>query len=124
MVRIVLALYALLFLVFGLRSLFDPQSILTLLSATDIGTDGIYELRGIYGGVSLGIAIMCGAAAFKPALQRPALYVLLAYMGGYVIARIAAILTTGLPSPLFLAFSAFEAISALIAAGLLWRRSR
>lgn len=91
------------------------------LGAPTMSSDGIYELRGIYGGVSIGAAILYLAGFFKSDMQRPALYFVLAYTGGYALARIVALPIDGFPSGLFPIFVAYEITSAAIAIYLLRR---
>jgi len=92
-----------------------------MLGAESMSKMGIYEMRGIYGGISIGAAILFWAGFFKTDMQRPALYFLLAYMGGYIIARIGALPLDGMPYGKMPVFISFEAVSA-IAAFLLLRR--
>jgi len=106
MARGFLALYALLFLAFGTYAFLNPELITEMMAAESMGTDGIYELRSNYGGVSIGIGLMCLAAVLRSSLQRPALFTLMAYTGGY----------TNL-----IAYAIFEAVTALLAFTLLSR---
>lgn len=109
-IRIFLLLVALAFLAFGLWALADPIGMASGLGVEVGGPNGAYELRGIYGGVSLGAAALTGAGALLPSLRQPALWFLVAYMGGYIFARGAALLLGGPPTADFAAFIAFEAL--------------
>lgn len=82
---------------------------------------GIYEMRGIYGGVSIGAALLFWAGFFKRDMERPALYFILAYTGGYILARIAAVPLDGMPTGKMPLFIGFEAVSAFCAYLLLRR---
>ncbi len=115
--RLFLAFNALVFAVFGAVCLVNPAAMLEGIGAVMSGGDGIYEMRGIYGGVSLGIATLCAMAVRRESLQRPALIFLLTYMGGYIFARIVGIYFDGLPAPKFFIFIVFEAVTGVIA----WR---
>lgn len=119
LIRIFLALMALMFAAFGLYSLLNPLGMASGLGVDVGGPNGAYELRGIYGGVSLAAGLLCGAGALRPGLRQPALWFLAVYMGGYVFARGAALLLGPPPTPDFAAFIAFEAISFALAAASL-----
>lgn len=119
LIRIFLALMALMFAAFGLYSLLNPIQMASGLGVDVGGPNGAYELRGIYGGVSLAAGLLCGAGAARPALRQPALWFLVVYMGGYVFARAAALILGPPPTPDFAAFIAFEAVSLLLAAAAL-----
>jgi len=119
MVPLFLALMALMFAAFGLYSLINPLGMAAGLGVDVGGPNGAYELRGIYGGVSLAAGLLCAAGALRPGLQQSALWFLVVYMGGYVFARGAALLLGPPPTPDFAAFIAFEVVCfALAAAGL------
>ncbi len=119
MIRIYLALMALMFAAFGLYALLNPLGMASGLGVEVGGPNGAYELRGIYGGVSLAAGLLCAAGAARPALSQPALWFLVVYMGGYVFARAAALALGPPPTPDFAAFIAFEAVSFLISAAAL-----
>lgn len=119
--RIFLLFQALFFTAFGIYSFLNPQATIELLGAPSMSTMGIYEMRGIYGGVSIGAALLFWAGFLKADIQRPALYFILAYMGGYFLARIGALPLDGMPTGKMPLFVAFEAVSTLIAFILLRR---
>ena len=116
-----LALYALLFLAFGVFAFWNPNWAMNLLGASNMSSEGVYELRSNYGGVSFGIGLMCLASVFRSELTRPALFVLMAYMGGYSIGRLAAMPIDGVPSTTMIAYASFEIVSAVLAFALLRR---
>ena len=119
--RIFLLIQALIFTGFGIFSFLNPETSMEMLGAPSMSKMGIYEMRGIYGGVSIGAALLFWAGFFKADMQRPALYFILAYMGGYILARLAALPLDGMPYGKMPFFIAFEAISGLIAFALLGR---
>lgn len=121
MTRIFLLLQAVSFLGFGGLMFFNPHILIDLLGATSVSSDGVYEIRGIYGGVSIGAGLLFLAGYLKTHMQRPALYFILAYTGGYALARIAALPLDGIPSGKLIFFAGFEIVSALIALYLLRR---
>jgi len=116
LIRIFLALMALMFVAFGLYSLLNPLGMAAGLDVEVGGPNGAYELRGIYGGVSLAAGFLCAAGALRPGLRLPALWFLAVYMGGYVFARAAALLLGPPPTQDYAAFIAFEVISFALAA--------
>ena len=109
-----LALMAAMFAAFGLWSMLQPchgrQP-----RCRGQRSQSAYELRGVYGGISLGAALFCAAYAMRENLRRPALWFIAVYMGGYLFARAAA-LFLGPPPAGYAAFIAFEAASFLLAA--------
>ena len=121
MTKSFLALYALLFLVFGVYVFFQAPALAENVGYGAPNSNGLYEMRSNYGGVSLGIGLMCLAGALRAELQRPALFVVLAYMGGYALGRIIALPIDGVPSASLIAYGVFEAVSALLAFALLRR---
>ncbi|WP_160162625.1 DUF4345 family protein [Hyphomonas neptunium] len=93
---------------FGAVALANPIGMAASLGVEVGGPNGAYELRGIYGGVSLAGAALCAGGAFRPSLNLPALWFLIVYMGGYVFARAAALLLGPPPTPDYVGFIAFE----------------
>lgn len=118
LVRAYLTLMAAMFAAFGLWSMLQPLAMTASLGVEVGGPNGAYELRGIYGGVSLAAALLCAAGAVGGHLRRPALWFVAVYMGGYLFARAAALLL-GPPPTGYAAFIAFEAVSFLLAAASL-----
>lgn len=124
MARLFLALYALLFIAFGIYVFLQAPALAENVGYGTPNSNGFYEMRSNYGGVSLGIGLMCLAGAVAPKFQRPALYTILAYTGGYALGRIIALPIDGVPSTSLIAYGIFEAVSALLAFGLLSRSAR
>ncbi|MEE2930542.1 MAG: DUF4345 family protein [Pseudomonadota bacterium] len=85
--RLFLFLTALMFFAFGIWSITDPAGMTEQLGVTVGGTSGIFEMRGIYGGVSLGAAGLCLLGGLKARFEFAALCFIAAYMGGYIIGR-------------------------------------
>jgi len=122
MTRLFLGLQALLFLSFGLFSLMQPDSLSQILGLSGVGTDGLFELRSNYGGVSLGAGGMCLAGALRPSLVRPALFFLLAYTGGYALGRIIGLaLGDALPATSLLGYGIIEGVTVVLSLFLLRR---
>ena len=115
LIRIFLALIALMFTAFGAWSLFDPLGMTASLGVEIGGPNGTFEMRGVFGGVSFGAALLCGAGAVFQDFRQPALWFLIAYMGGYCLARLASVLLGDLPTPGTWRFVTFEAVTFLLA---------
>ncbi|MEL6360257.1 MAG: DUF4345 family protein [Pseudomonadota bacterium] len=121
MVRLFLAVNTILFLGFGVHVFLHTPTIAENLGIGGVNTDGLYELRSNYGGVSLGAGLLCLLGAIRAQLQRPALFFLLTYTGGYALGRLLALPYDGLPSAALIAYGVFEAVTATIAFFLLRR---
>lgn len=121
MARAFLFLNTLLFTGFGIFAFLNPAQMASMMGATDMSAAGFYELRSNYGGVSIGIGIACLFGGFRQGLARPALYLLLAYTGGYALGRILALPFDGIPPPNLIAYAIFEAVTASISGWLLLR---
>ena len=112
LIRIFLALIALMFLAFGLWSISDPIAMTSQLDVTVSGPNAEFEMRGIFGGVSLAAAALTGAGAIRPArFERPALWFLAVYMGGYTLARLVSLILGDSPTASGWAFASFEIAS-------------
>lgn len=122
--RFFLGIMALMFLAFGLFSLLQPAVMTSGLGVDVTGPNGTFEMRGIFGGVSLGASALCGAGSWKRNMVHPALWFIIAYMGGYCLARGASVALGDFPTPETWRFVAFEAASLLIALFALSRRGR
>lgn len=120
--RIFLTAFALLFFAFGLWSMTDPAGMTTSLGVEAGGVSGIFEVRGIYGGVSLGLAGLALAGALKADMQRPALWALTAYFGGYVVGRAASFFAGDTAGAANWGYAGFELFGCLACTALLiWR---
>ncbi|MEO0551302.1 MAG: DUF4345 family protein [Pseudomonadota bacterium] len=120
--RIFLALIGLLFVAFGLWSITDPVGMTSQLGVEAGGISGTFEMRGIYGGVSLGAAALCLFGALRPAMTDTALWFVIAYMGGYVIGRAASFASGDTAMASSWIFAGYEALMFMLAAILLYRR--
>ena len=114
-VKIFLGLMAAMFAAFGAVALANPLGLTAGLGVEVGGPNGAYELRGIYGGVSLAAALLCAGGAVRVSLRLPALWFVIVYMGGYVFARAAALLLGPPPTSDYAGFVAFEAVSLALA---------
>lgn len=120
--RLFLAAMALMFTAFGLFSLLRPEIMTSSLGVDVSGPNGTFEMRGVFGGVSLGAAGLCAAGALRDTMTRSALWFIVAYMGGYCFARLASVVIGDLPEPATWRFVAFEAVTLLIALWALFRK--
>ena len=118
MTRIFLALTALMFTAFGLWSITDPEGMTANLGVSIGGTSGVFEMRGIYGGVSLGAAALCGLGVVRDRFAFPALCFIAFYMGGYVVGRAASFAYGDSALASNWQFAGFELVMFVIAA---WR---
>jgi len=106
---------AIMFTAFGVFSILRPETMTSSLGVDVSGPNGTFEMRGIFGGVSLGAAGLCAAGALRASMSRPALWFVIAYMGGYCFARAASVALGDLPTPSTWRFVAFEAVSLILA---------
>ena len=121
MVRLFLLLNAVLFLGFGVFAFFNPADLFLSeeISLSQISSSTMYELRSNYGGVNIGIGVACSAAVIRRSLERPALFLLLAFTGGYALGRILSLPVDGIPSLNLVGYAFYEIITATIAFVLL-----
>ncbi len=95
--------------------LMPGSSIPVLLAFPVEGTNQTHVFRAIMG-LYLANALFWLAAASKPELQRPALWVLFLFMSGLAVGRILSILIDGVPNGILLFFLAAEIAFAALAA--------
>ncbi|MEM1390517.1 MAG: DUF4345 family protein [Pseudomonadota bacterium] len=120
--RIFLGLTALMFFAFGFWSITDPVGMTSSLGVEAGGVAGVFEMRGVYGGISLGGAIMCLLGAIRPGLSFAALCFVATYMGGYMIGRAASFIAGDSAQASSWGFAGFELVMAIIAFALLFSR--
>ncbi len=121
--RIFLALTALMFVSFGLWSITDPVGMTARLGVEPGGPAGVFEMRGVFGGVSLGAAAVCLLGTLRPRFEFAALCFIAAYMGGYVIGRGASLLAGDAALASNWIFAGFEALMFPVASVLAARRT-
>lgn len=126
MTRLFLSLNAILFLGFGVYTFTNPGAIVDMIAPGGVDADGVYELRSNYGGVSIGAGLLCLAGVIRAAVQRPALFFLFAYTGGYAFGRVIAFALSGgvVPSLPLIGYGVFEIVTATVAFVLLRRLSQ
>lgn len=121
--RLFLGLTAFMFFAFGAWSITDPAGMTAQLGVEIGGTSGLFEMRGIFGGVSLGLGALSALGSLRPRFAFAALCAIAAYMGGYVIGRAASLIAgdTALSSNWF--FAGYELLMFIIAAALAARKA-
>ncbi len=124
MTRATLAIFALLFVAFGLWSLIDPVGMTGRLGVEVSGPSGIFEMRGIFGGVNLGFAGLMAAGALRSDMIRPALWGMVAYFGGYMIGRAASFIAGDSAATSSWGFAGFELFGLLVAVLLLRKQAK
>jgi hypothetical protein len=73
MTRTLLAVDALVFAVFALAFLIVPRTAMSLVGIGALSPGGVVDVRAIYGGFQLGVALYLAVCAVVPALGRPGL---------------------------------------------------
>lgn len=121
--RIFLTILALMFIAFGFWSITDPIGMTTRLGVEIGGEAGIFEMRGVFGGISLGGAIMCLFGALKDRFTFAALCFVTTYMGGYAIGRAASLIAGDTAPSSSWMFAGFEVVAFIIAAILTARKA-
>ena len=121
--RLFLLFTALMFLAFGVWSITDPVGMTARLGVSAEGVSGVFEMRGIYGGVSLGAALLCLLGGLRERFEFAALCFVAAYMGGYVLGRGASYVygDTAMASNWY--FAGFELVMFVLAALLVRRKA-
>ena len=94
-IRIVLAVSALIWLPYGVFCFLQPGALADSAGVVATGTTGTVELRAMYGGLQAAIGVLSALAIFRPALQRPALILLVCICSGLGLARLLASLMAG-----------------------------
>ena len=123
MTRIFLLLTALMFAAFGIWSITDPVGMTERLGVTIGGQSGIFEMRGIYGGVSLGGAALCLLGGLKERFEFAALCFVAAYMGGYIIGRATSFAYGDTAGSSNWFFAGYELLMLIISAALVARKT-
>lgn len=121
--RMFLALTTVMFVAFGLWSVTDPVGMTERLAVEIGGPSGVFELRGIYGGVSLGLAILCAIGTLTRRFELPALCAIAAYMGGYVIGRGASLISGDSAGSMNWVFAGYELVMFAIAMLFILRKN-
>ena len=120
-VRIFLVLSALVWAPYGFFLLLHPSSLAGIAGVVAGNTTGTTELRAMYGGLELGLGLLCTAAAVRPRLVRTALTALAFLCAGLAIGRLIGVVTDGGFSGYTFGALVFEIGSATLAGNFLRR---
>lgn len=112
------------FVAFGAWSITDPVGMTARLGVEIGGVSGVFELRGIYGGVSLGAAILCALGAGLKRFEFPALCFIATYMGGYVLGRAASYFYGDSALASNWQFAGFELVMFIASTALILRKDK
>ena len=113
--RAYLALVGISFVAFGGWFLLMSLEAAGQLGLEITGENAAFEIRGIYGGVSLGLALIALTGAALAAYTRHALFAAVAYFGGYTLARVFSFASGEFPVGAFLYYAIFEIVMAALA---------
>ncbi len=116
LIRIFLGLTGLALAAFGGWFLYDPIAAAAQLGLIVSGANASFEMRGIYGGVSLALGLLGIAGAAREGLRRPALWAFMAYFGGYTLARGLSLAIGEAPTGAFVGYAIFEVTVAALTA--------
>jgi len=119
--RLFLAVSALIWLPYGLLCFFAPEVLAEFAGVASTSPTGTIELRAMYGGLQAGLGVLAAAAFFQPTLTRPALVTLAFVCAGLFVARLLGALL-GLEFSLYTMVGLlFELLSSTFATRLLAR---
>ena len=121
MLRLFLAVSALVWLLYGLLCFFDPAYLAQIAGVASSSATGTIELRAMYGGLQTALGVLAGVAFFRPSLQRPALVALAFLCAGLFTARLLGALLGADFSPYTMMGMLFELLSSTFATRLLAR---
>lgn len=119
--KTVLFLNGLLFLVLGLRGVWDPVAHLALVEFQLNTPTALAEARAMYGGAHITLGLLFLVAAFQRAWLKPGLTVLAVFIGGLAAGRLAGVMADGANTPVILQFLGIEVVDLVLA---LWLRKR
>jgi len=122
--RIVLFLYGLMFLGFGLAFLLSPLSMASMTAFQLLSPAAVTELRAFYGGLEIGLGAYLLAGMLSRDWMAPALQALVAVSGGIACGRIFGMLVDDSASPHVLLYLAVELLGVALGAFALYRVQR
>lgn len=112
--RIVLLIISVLFFGVGIAGLLAPASVAATVSLTAESNQGLTELRAMYGGLQIGIALFIGLAAMRPQWMKPGLILSICVLTGLAAGRFVGLQLDGGALPLMLPFALLETGGTLI----------
>jgi hypothetical protein len=120
----VLALSGAALVVVGVTGLVSPASLMDPLGITLPTVAGRNEIRATYGGMHLGVGLLLLAGAWHREHRRAALWLVVAFLGGLALGRLAGLLADGPPGAFVVQLWVPEALAGGLAAALLSLRRR
>jgi len=120
---LLLAVAGLGFLGFGLWLIVDPAGGLAVVGIAAANPAGLIELRALYGGLELGLAVFFLLCAMRPDWRRSGLWAVLLGNGGIGLTRLAGIALSGVFTPFFAAALVWELGFAGLAGWALCRKN-
>jgi hypothetical protein len=121
LIRIYLGFQALMFIPYGLYCLVRPQMLEVGAGVTAVNLTGVIELQTMYGGLQVGVGVMCALAAYAERFRPGALMALLFIFAGLAVTRVSLALFHSDFSAYTLFAMTFESINVLF---LLWFLTR
>ncbi len=114
--RVFLILSALLWLPYGVYCFFDPTMLNVAAGISFAGPTGSTEIRAMYGGLQIGIGILCALGALRAEWRQTAVRTLLVLVGGLFLTRIAGAALDGSMSTYTVSALVFEGATVTAAA--------
>jgi hypothetical protein len=118
---VVLSLSGLALAAVGLTGLASPRALFDPLGVELPTAAARNEIRAAYGGMHVAVGLLLLAGAGRRELRRPALWLVLAFMGGLALGRLVSVALDGAPGGFVLRLWLPEALAAAAAAALLWK---
>ncbi len=120
--RVFFGISTVLWLGYGIYCFFQPGTLAEMAGVVGESPTATTELRAMYGGVQVGIGLLCAGAFLRTSLRRPALLALLFIVGGLGVTRLlGALLLDGEFSSYTLQGLGFEWVIIAVTAWLLGR---
>ena len=114
--RIFLALSALVWLPYGIYCFVDPTMLDLAAGLSFASPTGSTEIRAMYGGLQIGIGVLCVAGLWTPAWRSTALRTLLVLVGGLFATRVLGLAIDGSLSTYTASALVFEGVTVAAAA--------
>lgn len=101
--------------------LFAPEALEQIAGLAASSPTGTTEIRAMYGGLEVGVGVMCLIAIFRPDLVRAALFALACLTGGLVVGRALGWAIDGSGTPYTVSVLSFEVFTFVVSALVLSR---
>jgi hypothetical protein len=121
LIRIYLGFQALMFIPYGLYCLVRPQMLEAGAGVAAVDITGMIELQAMYGGLQVGVGVMCALAAYAARFSPGALMALLFIFAGLAVPRVSLALMHSDFSTYTLFAMIYESVNVLF---LLWLLNR